>query len=78
MLSLFTWNELELLICGKSVIDLELLRRHTEYSGCSPSDNHINFFWNILNSFNEDMKRKFIRFAWAQEVFYFYFFAINI
>jgi hypothetical protein len=31
MLSLFSWNDLELLVCGNPEIDLAMLRKHTVY-----------------------------------------------
>lgn len=67
LLSLLTWQELELLICGRPTIDLELLRRHTQYSGVQPDEPHIQAFWRVLESFNQEQRRRFVRFAWAQE-----------
>jgi hypothetical protein len=32
MLALFSWYDLELLVCGNPVIDVEALRRHTVYN----------------------------------------------
>ncbi len=31
LLNLLTWRELELMVCGEAVIDVDLLQRHTEY-----------------------------------------------
>ncbi len=68
VLSLLTWQELELIICGRATIDLELLRRNTQYAqGLSPDDPVVGFLWRVLESFNHETRRKFIRFAWAQD-----------
>lgn len=32
LLSLFTWQELEVAVCGEKTIDIELLKRHTKYN----------------------------------------------
>lgn len=43
------------------------LQRHTEYSGVSPTSPHIIYFWQVLQSFDQEQRRAFVRFAWAQE-----------
>jgi hypothetical protein len=56
------------LVCGRSFIDIDLLRRHTKYSdSVRPDAPHIEWFWQILNSFDSVNRRLFIRFAWAQD-----------
>ena len=67
LLNVLSWRELAVLIAGKADIDVELLRRHTEYSGCSESSPHIRMFWQLLRSFDQHHRRLFIRFAWAQD-----------
>lgn len=63
-----SWQELEWRVCGKPSIDVAMLRRHTEYApGLSNETPHIRFFWQVLESFNQPDRRKFVRFAWAQE-----------
>jgi len=67
-LNVMDWRELEILICGKKEIDVNLLRRHTTYSSpYSASDQHIVWFWEVLSEFNQENRIKFVRFAWAQE-----------
>lgn len=52
LLSLFTWQELELNVCGKNKIDIQLLRENTRYqSGFSDEDEHIQMLWRTLESF---------------------------
>jgi hypothetical protein len=68
LLPLMTWKEIEVAICGKPEIDIDLLRRHTRYSeSIPPNAPYIEYFWNVLRSFDQDMRRLFIRFAWAQD-----------
>lgn len=52
LLSLFTWQELELNVCGKNKIDIQLLRENTRYqSGFSDEDEHVQMMWRVLESF---------------------------
>ena len=67
LLDLYTWTDLERKICGDPSIDIDLLRRHTEYSGVSPDAPYIGFFWSVLESFDQETRRKFVKFCWAQE-----------
>jgi hypothetical protein len=53
LLSLFTWQELELNVCGKNKIDIQLLRENTRYqSGFSDEDEHVQMMWRVLESFS--------------------------
>lgn len=67
LLHLCSWKDLEWKVSGKPYIDIELLKRHTEYSETNPQAPHIKYFWNVLRSFTQPQKRAFIRFVWAQE-----------
>jgi hypothetical protein len=33
LLNMVTYNELETWVCGKAVVDIDLLKRHTKYGG---------------------------------------------
>lgn len=67
LLKICTWQDLEWRICGKPHIDINLLKRHTQYAIVSPQAPHIKFFWKVLRSFSQEDRRAFVRFAWAQE-----------
>ena len=66
MLVLFTWEELELMVCGRPRIDLQLLKEMTVYVGCTDSDPHIQAFWRVLNSFSEETRSLYLRFVWGR------------
>jgi len=69
LLSLMCSEELAVRACGHPDIDLDLLRRHTQYrGGCSATDTHILLFWRVLESFNTTERRLFLRFTWGREV----------
>lgn len=68
LLSLLHWRELETLVCGKRHISWDLLKRHTRYRGdLHPNLPHIQNFWEVLEEFDQEMRQKFVKFAWAQE-----------
>jgi len=67
VLSLLTWQELELLVCGRTALDLELLKANTTYSGHSASDSHIQLFWQMMSDrLTPDEQAKFLRFVWGR------------
>ena len=65
-LRLFNARELDVLVSGaERPIDIDDLRRHTNYQGTTYEDQHptIVMFWNVLHSFDNDQKRQFLRFV---------------
>lgn len=69
LLPMFTWHELENLICGVADVDVELLQANTKYvGGVLPSDPHIHFLWDVLiNEFTPEDRTLFLRFVWGRE-----------
>ncbi|CAF3226480.1 unnamed protein product [Rotaria sp. Silwood2] len=66
-LSLFTASELEEAVCGKGYIDIEMLKRHTNYSSDSETSPYIERFWTVLSKmFSEDQKKLFLIFVWGR------------
>jgi E3 ubiquitin-protein ligase HERC2 len=66
MLSLFTWERVEMMVCGVAEVDVRLLESVTDYSSCSPADAHIQFFWQALRDFNNEERSALIRFVWGR------------
>jgi len=67
VLTLFTDAEMERLLCGRATIDVAMLKRHTEYSGLTGDEPHVGYFWQVLEEFGQEERRRFIKFAWGQE-----------
>eukprot|EP01083_Nonionella_stella_P141962 438335_1 len=65
LLRIITWAELKLQLCGDQGVDIELLKRHTEYSGVDKNAPHIAWFWSALESFSGWQRRRFVEFAYA-------------
>ncbi|OQR91627.1 HECT E3 ubiquitin ligase, partial [Thraustotheca clavata] len=65
-LRLFTWMELESMVCGSPFVDIDLLKKCTEYSSCSATDVHVTWFWGVLEAYSQDARRAFLRFVWGR------------
>lgn len=67
LFGILTWQELELLVCGESTIEIASLQHITAYEGGfdakSPQVVHL---WEILHSFSPEQRCKFLRFVWAR------------
>jgi hypothetical protein len=67
LLSLFTWSELELMVCGQAHIDLDFLKAHTVYEHpVRATDAHVLRFWRVLHTFSHKERQAFIGFVWGQ------------
>lgn len=67
VLPLFTWEEVELQVCGRPGVDIDLLQANTEYDDdISWSDAHIQSFWRVLRAFDDRDRSQFLRFVWAR------------
>eukprot|EP01133_Synstelium_polycarpum_P005956 gene5956-6899_t len=66
MLNIYTWQELEMVVCGMPGLDIKLLRRHTRYCGLSPNEPRVVWFWRTLESFSSEEQTLFLRFVWGR------------
>jgi hypothetical protein len=66
LLACFSGAELELMVCGSPEVDVDLLEKCTEYSSCSPTDDHIVWFWRAMRDFSHDERSAFLRFVWGR------------
>lgn len=66
LLSLFTWDQLESMVCGNPGVDIALLKSITEYSSCSATDRHVELFWQAVTEFNMEERAALIRFTWSR------------
>jgi len=60
--------DLEIWVCGKSKVDVSLLKRHTRYSG-GLNDEYptIKYLWEVLQELSDTEKLRFVKFCWGQE-----------
>ena len=66
LLKLLSWNELEMLVCGKPILDIELLKENTQYNGCNINDQLIQNFWKCLEEFSAEERASYLRFVWGR------------
>lgn len=49
LLNMVSYQEIEEWVCGRKFIDIDLLRRHTEYAGIDENSEVVGWFWEILH-----------------------------
>lgn len=75
LMNTVTYNELQVWVCGKPVIDVELLKKVCVYNSVGadsgekygPEHPAIILFWDWLSNETVEMQRKMIKFWYAQE-----------
>jgi len=67
VLGLMLWSELEELVVGSSEIDIGVLKAHTTYGSRSfERSATVKHFWAVLESFTNEERAMFVRFAWGR------------
>ena len=66
LLSLFTGEQLRDIMCGNPDVDVEMLRRVTEYEGYKNDDEVISYFWEVLREMTTSERKLFLQFVWAR------------
>lgn len=51
------------MIKGVDKIDTKELEKSTRYVGCSPNEEHIKWFWEIVHALPQEEKKKFLMFT---------------
>lgn len=49
---------------GVSNVDIAMLQANTDYISCSATDEHVTFFWRVLEEFTAEERSAFFRFTW--------------
>ena len=62
-MELFQYEELELLVCGNPTLDMKSLKEGSRYEdGYNVDSIVIGYFWEVVLEFNEEEKKRFLRF----------------
>ena len=64
LLKLFAWQQVEILVSGNPIIDIELWKRKSDTS--SINSKTANLFWKVMESLTNAEQSAFIRFAWGR------------
>lgn len=59
-------NELKFCVSGNDEINVDVLRRHTMYSGWKDSDKEIQWFWQVFEGLTDEQRSKWIYFVWGR------------
>ena len=66
ILPLFTWRELELLVSGRPLVDVSLLRECASFgSGLDGSEAHVKVFWSALEDLSIAQRTALLRLLWS-------------
>ncbi|KAL0236205.1 hypothetical protein GEMRC1_002787 [Eukaryota sp. GEM-RC1] len=67
LLSLLTYSDIEVMVCGDPVIDIARLKSITHYGkgGFHPNSPYVLMFWSVLESFSQVQRQLFLRFVWG-------------
>lgn len=68
LLTVFDYQEIELMMCGLPSIDIQDWKKHTEYTGTfeqtKAKSNACKMFWDIIeNDFDQEMKARLLQFV---------------
>eukprot|EP01038_Epipyxis_sp_PR26KG_P004035 gene4035-5772_t len=64
---LFTAHELEHLVSGDSVVEINTIRQSAEYEdNLDPNSELVRNFWEVLSELSNDEKTLFLKFVWAR------------
>jgi hypothetical protein len=67
VVSVFDYQELELLMCGLPTIDLDDWKRHTEYLGeyyrLGPRHKIIRWFWEVVTAYSDEERIRLLQFT---------------
>jgi ubiquitin-protein ligase E3 C len=62
---MFNYEELNYIISGQGVIDVEDLRMHARVVGFDHSKNTVKYFWEVVKELTEEQKSKLLMFVTA-------------
>lgn len=66
-LPVFTEKELKTIVVGRANINVELLKKHTEYGdGYKESSPVIQNFWKVLKDFSDEERELYLKFVWGR------------
>lgn len=64
ILQLFSWQQVETLVCGSPTFDIALWKNKTDSTGVSSKT--VELFWKVIESLTPKEQAGFVRFAWGR------------
>ena len=65
-LRMFSWKDVEELVCGNATIDIDALREHTLFRGLTGDSNLAKLLFQCLEAFSDEDRQRFLRFVWGR------------
>ncbi|CAG9317539.1 unnamed protein product [Blepharisma stoltei] len=65
-LNLFSWRQVQTLVCGAPTIDIDILKGNTDYESCGINDAHIQLFWDVVGEMSQKERSLLIKFIWGR------------
>jgi E3 ubiquitin-protein ligase NEDD4 len=62
-LTVFDYQELELMLCGLPNIDVDDWMEHTIYKDCTRKTQVVKWFWDIVRDFDQETRARLLQFA---------------
>jgi hypothetical protein len=66
LLNLYSWKQVETLVCGAADVDPDILKENTEYADGDGSAPHIQYFWEVLRELSPKERSMFLKFVWGR------------
>jgi E3 ubiquitin ligase SMURF1/2 len=60
ILNMLTWEEIEIRAVGNKILDLDLLKKITDYQCCDENSQVVKFFWSALEEMDEKEKQLYL------------------
>lgn len=62
-LQVLNWKQLEEMVCGKNMFDIQDFKNHTKYEGYNENDTIIKWFWEWFEKTDENERFKYLKFV---------------
>ncbi|TNV74071.1 hypothetical protein FGO68_gene5475 [Halteria grandinella] len=66
IMKILDWRTVEIRATGNKSLDIEKLKAITQYNSCQASEETIQIFWRVLESFNDEERSLYLKFVWGR------------
>jgi len=66
LIYLFSWKQVETLVCGAADINVDVLKGNTVYDGLNETSPQIVMFWEVFREMTGRERSLFLRFVWGR------------
>ena len=66
LLYMFSWKQVETLVCGAADINVDVLKGNTVYEGLNADTPAVQMLWDVLKEMSSKERSLFLRFVWGR------------